>query len=279
MIIILGPTACGKTHFATRTALEKNGEIISADSRQVYKGMDIGTGKDLNEYCVDGVSIPYHLIDILPAGEKYDVFRFQRDFDRVLADILDRGKLPILCGGTGLYLEAALSPYFLQEVPLNEALRKECEKIPLAELIPRLAALRPLHNSTDTNDRERCLRAMEIALFEANHSPKARPLPKYTIYGLQPSREILRQRITERLHQRLSQGMVEEVRGLLNAGIKAQDLLYYGLEYKYITQYILGEISYDVMVSSLNTAIHQFAKRQCTWFRRMEKRGYGIEWR
>ncbi|MEG1763001.1 MAG: tRNA (adenosine(37)-N6)-dimethylallyltransferase MiaA [Bacteroidales bacterium] len=278
MIVILGPTACGKTHFATQWALEHQGEIISADSRQVYKGMDIGTGKDLQEYTLEGVSIPYHLIDILAAGKRYNVFRFQQDFDQALAQILERGKLPILCGGTGLYIEAALSPYYLQEVPPNEALRKKYAQAPLTELIAQLAALRPLHNTSDTTDPERCLRAIEIALYTQEHAPVPRSIPPYKIYGLQVSREVLRERIALRLHQRLEQGMVAEVQALLNAGISSDDLVYYGLEYKYITQYLLGQISYPCMVSSLQTAICQFAKRQCTWFRRMEKQGFKIEW-
>ena len=276
IITILGPTACGKTAVATQLAASLGGEIISADSRQVFRGMDIGTGKDLADY--DGV--PYHLIDIVPAGEKYDIFRYQRDFHAAYQDIISRGKPAILCGGSGLYIEAATRGYRLPEVPQNPELRASLEKESDEALIARLASLKTLHNSTDYDTRKRLIRALEIAIYEQEHpvDRSAYPPLKTRYIGLDVSREERNARIDARLDARLAAGMVDEVRGLLDSGISAEDLIYYGLEYKFITLYLTGELSYDEMHDRLATAIHQFAKRQMTWFRGMERRGIEIEW-
>lgn len=273
---VLGPTACGKTRYAVALAKETGAEILSADSRQVYRGMDIGTGKDLADY--DGV--PYHLIDIVPAGTKYDIFQYQRDFHKAYGDIVSRGKPAILCGGSGLYIEAATRGYRLPEVPQNPELRAELEKESDEVLIGRLASLKTLHNTTDYDTRKRLIRALEIAIYEQEHlvDRSAYPPIKTRYIGLDVSREERNSRIDARLDARLAAGMVDEVRGLLQSGIAPEDLIYYGLEYKFITLYLTGELSYDEMRDKLATAIHQFAKRQMTWFRGMERRGIVIEW-
>jgi tRNA dimethylallyltransferase len=286
MITILGPTACGKTTLAVNLAAKTGGEIISADSRQVYRGMDIGTGKDLSEYNVDGKQIPYHLIDIEEAGQKYNLFRFQEDFNVAYEDIANRGVLPILCGGTGLYMEAVLKGYALSPVAQDDNLRKKLSARTLTELKELLIWLKArngstMHNETDVDTVSRAIRAIEIELHNLRHPVDARNLPAVNslIVGLDVDRDVRRERITARLKARLNEGMVEEVRGLLaKDGITKKDLMYYGLEYKYVTAYVVGEMSYDDMFRQLEIAIHQFAKRQMTWFRGMERRGFNIHW-
>ncbi len=279
LVTILGPTATGKTQLATRLAFELDGEIISADSRQVYRGMDIGTGKDLEDYQIKGNKIPYHLIDIVEPGTEYNVFVFQRDFLKVFPEILKRNHLPVVCGGSGMYLEAVLGGYRLQEVPENKILREELFTLSQEELVEKLSAMGSLHNTTDITDRERTIRAIEIKSFEQLHPVKEKSLKVNAInFGIQFDRTVLRQRITKRLQQRINQGMLKEVENLLNSGLKPEQLMYYGLEYRYLTQFIIGELDYGEMFTKLNTAIHQFAKRQVTWFRRMEKRGIRIHW-
>jgi len=276
LICILGPTASGKTKYAVQMARELDGEILSGDSRQVYRGMDIGTGKDLADYG----EIPYHLIDIVDAGTKYNIYEYQHDFEKAYQDILRRGKRPILCGGSGLYLEAATCGYYLPDVPADEALRSELEKFSMEELIAKFESMRTPHNVTEYDSRKRLIRALEIAIWEDTH-PVTRTsfLPKKTKYiGIDVSREVRNARIDARLEARLNEGMVDEVRRLLESGIPAEDLIYYGLEYKYLTLYLTGALSYDEMVEKLRIAIHQFAKRQMTWFRGMERRGIQIEW-
>lgn len=280
-ITITGPTASGKTGKAIVLASYLGGEIISADSRQVYTGMDLGTGKDLEEYG----NIPYHLIDILPAGQKYNLHRFNNDFHKAYAQIISRNKIPIICGGTGMYLENVLSGIKLPEVPENPGLRKHLEKKSLDELRVILSSMKTLHNSTDVDTAKRAVRAIEIEEFynsnpdlaELTKRNTSRPLNSLII-ALDIPREERRKRITDRLHARLKAGMIEEVRTLLASGIKSDDLIYYGLEYKYLTLYAIGKISYDEMIGKLNIAIHQFAKRQMTWFRGMEKRGFKLNW-
>lgn len=280
MITILGPTATGKTSLATQLAKELNGEIISADSRQVYRGMDIGTGKDLSEYTLDDTAIPYHLIDIVEPGYEYNVYEYQRDFIKAYEDIIARHNLPIVCGGTGLYIESILKGYKLVQVPENELLRHQFQSLSDEALILRLRTYRNLHNTTDTTERNRIIRAIEIQEFYLHHPETKMNLPEFdnAIFGIKFDRVTLRQRITQRLKQRLEEGMIEEVKGIINSGIKPEQLTFYGLEYKYITLHIIGEISYEEMFSKLNTAIHQFAKRQETWFRRMERQGFFIHW-
>ena len=318
LICVLGPTASGKTRYAVQLARKINelltcrtsilgktagseyrtspaeanrsgskaAEIISADSRQVYRGMDIGTGKDLNEY----EEIPYHLMDIVPAGSKYNIFEYQRDFEKAYRDIRERGGIPILCGGSGLYIEAATCGYSLPEVPADPCLRAELEKESDQELINRLAALKPLHNTTDYDTRKRLVRALEIAIYEAEHPvQRTAYLPKSTYYiGTLVNRDERNAKIDRRLDARLEEGMVEEIRGLIDGThpalapehrpIPAEDLIYYGLEYKFVTQYITGELTLEQMRTQLATAIHQFAKRQMTWFRGMERKGIRIHW-
>ena len=286
MITILGPTACGKTALAVNLAAKTGGEIISADSRQVYRGMDIGTGKDLTEYNVDGKQIPYHLIDIEDAGQKYNLFRFQEDFNAAYKDITNRGVLPILCGGTGLYMEAVLKGYALSPVPQDDNLRKKLSTRTLTELKELLMWLKArygsaMHNETDVDTVSRAIRAIEIEFHNLRHPVDTRrqPVVNSLIVGLDVDRDVRRERITARLKARLNEGMVEEVRGLLaKDGITKEDLMYYGLEYKYVTAYVVGEMSYDDMFKQLEIAIHQFAKRQMTWFRGMERRGFNIHW-
>ena len=286
MITILGPTACGKTALAVNLAAKTGGEIISADSRQVYRGMDIGTGKDLTEYNVDGKQIPYHLIDVEDAGQKYNLFRFQEDFNAAYKDITNRGVLPILCGGTGLYMEAVLKGYALSPVPQDDNLRKKLSTRTLTELKELLMWLKArngsaMHNETDVDTVSRAIRAIEIEFHNLRRPVDTRRLPAVSslIVGLDVDRDVRRERITARLKARLEEGMVEEVRGLLEKnGIAKEDLMYYGLEYKYVTAYVVGEMSYDDMFKQLEIAIHQFAKRQMTWFRGMERRGFNIHW-
>lgn len=276
LICILGPTASGKTRYAVETARRIGGEIISADSRQVYRGMDIGTGKDLSEYG----EVPYHLIDIADAGTKYNIYQYQKDFEEAFRDIVARGRRPILCGGSGLYIEAATCGYYLPDVPADEALRAELGKLPTEELMARYEALRKPHNKTDYDTRQRLIRALEIAIYEESHPVNRTSfLPKKTKYiGIDVSREERNRRIDARLEARLKEGLVDEVRSLLDSGLSADDLIYYGLEYKFVTLYLTGVLTYEEMVLRLGIAIHQFAKRQMTWFRGMERRGIQIEW-
>lgn len=285
LLTILGPTASGKTAFAAQLAVKMGGEIISADSRQVYRGMDIGTGKDLADYEVYGYSVPYHLIDIVNAGEKYNLFQYQQDFHAAYQDIVNRGRQPILCGGTGLYIEAVLKGYALSPVPQNPELRNSLEGCSLEELTEQLTRLKAqnnstMHNRSDVDTAQRAIRAIEIETYNKEHPLENRNLPpiETCIIGLDIDRESRRAKITNRLKQRLKEGMVEEIQGLLARGIPANDLIYYGLEYKYVTEYIIGELSYDEMFQRLEIAIHQFAKRQMTWFRGMERRGFKIHW-
>lgn len=307
LICVLGPTASGKTRYAVQLARKMNAllaemplpgqrtphtEIISADSRQVYRGMDIGTGKDLAEY----EEIPYHLMDIVDAGGKYNIFEYQRDFEKAYRDIIERGCIPILCGGSGLYIEAATCGYSLPEVPADQELRASLEKESTEELVARLAALKPLHNTTDYDTRKRLIRALEIAIYESEHPVQRTSfLPKNTYYiGTLVSRDERNAKIDRRLDARLKEGMVEEIQGLLDGthpalasdsgkaadskAVAAEDLIYYGLEYKFVTLYLTGELTYDQMRTQLATAIHQFAKRQMTWFRGMERKGIRIHW-
>ncbi len=276
LICILGPTASGKTRYAVELAGKIDGEILSGDSRQVYRGMDIGTGKDLEEYG----AVPYHLIDIADAGTKYNIYQYQKDFSEAFQDIVSRGKRPVLCGGSGLYIEAVTRGYHLPDVPANEALRAELATLPMDELITRYEKLRKPHNKTDYDTKQRLIRALEIAVYENEHPVQySSYLPQKTKFiGISVSREERNARIDARLERRLECGMVEEVKGLLDSGIPAEDLIYYGLEYKYITLYLTGETDYATMVERLRIAIHQFAKRQMTWFRGMERRGIQIEW-
>lgn len=281
LIAIVGPTASGKTTLAVALAKRIGTEIISADSRQLYKGMDIGTGKDLAEYTVDGVSIPYHLIDICPAGYRYNLFEYVRDFNAVYTDMKARGKQPLLCGGTGLYVETVLKGYALPPVPENKALRKSLEDKTLDELANILRGYKTLHNTTDIDTCKRAIRAIEIAEYYSHQEPELlqpRPLQNTLIVGVDIERELRRAKITRRLHERLKEGMVEEVKALLDTGIDPESLIYYGLEYKFLTEYIIGRTTYDEMVERLEIAIHQFAKRQMTWFRGMERRGHTIRW-
>ena len=285
MITILGPTASGKTDLAAHLAVRIGAEIISADSRQVYRDMDIGTGKDLGDYTVDGRSVPYHLIDICEPGTKYNLFRYQQDFLNCYEDIRGRGVPPILCGGTGLYIEAVLKGYSLSPVPQNPELRRSLENRSLGELTQILTGLKErnhsvMHNRTDVDSCQRAIRAIEIethnlsAPTEDRHCP---PIDSFII-GVDIDRDERRQKITERLKVRLEAGMVEEIDRLLKRGIPAEDLIYYGLEYRFVTEYLVGRLSYEEMFGQLETAIHQFAKRQMTWFRGMERRGFTIHW-
>ena len=281
MITILGPTASGKTTLAASLAKEIGGEIISADSRQVYRRMDIGTGKDLEDYG----DIPYHLIDIAEPGTKYNLFQYQQDFFDAYNNIIGRGKIPILCGGTGLYIEAVLKGYQLSPVPQNPELRKRLEDKALDELTQMLVELKQqngsnMHNKTDVDSCQRAIRAIEIETYNLQHPVPRRELPPVdsVIIGVNIDREARRQKITNRLKARLEGGMVDEVRSLLNEGIPAEDLIYYGLEYKFVTEYVTGQTTYDEMFQRLEIAIHQFAKRQMTWFRGMERRGFTIHW-
>jgi tRNA dimethylallyltransferase len=281
LITILGPTATGKTGLAAHLAAQINGEIISADSRQIYRGMDLGTGKDYADYYVDGVEIPSHLVDIEDAGVHYNVFRFQTDFVKAFDEIQSRDKFPVLCGGSGLYIEAVLKNYRLIEVPPNKALRKELEGKNLEELSEILKNLKPkLHNHTDIETDRRAIRAIEIEKYYAENPGFDTTYPEINSLniGIDFDRELRRQRITTRLKQRLDEGMLEEVQKLLDWGLTPEQLIYYGLEYKFLTLHLIGELTFDEMFSQLEIAIHQFAKRQMTWFRGMEKRGTKIHW-
>ncbi len=280
LITILGPTASGKTSLATRLAFELNGEIISADSRQVYRSMDIGTGKDLSEYIVDGVFIPYHLIDIVEPGYKYNLFEYQRDFLQAYNAIQQKGRQPILCGGTGLYIESILKGYKLVPVPENPSLRAELERYELPQLTEKLKTYKQLHNTTDVDTKKRAIRAIEIEEYYLEHEAEIPEFPKINslVIGVDIERELRREKISKRLRSRLDEGMVDEVKNILASGVSPDDLIYYGLEYKYLTNYVIGKMTYDDMVSELEIAIHQFAKRQMTWFRGMERRGFTIHW-
>ncbi|MBR0502449.1 MAG: tRNA (adenosine(37)-N6)-dimethylallyltransferase MiaA [Paludibacteraceae bacterium] len=280
LVTILGPTACGKTSFAAQLAYQLNAEIISADSRQIYRKMDIGTGKDLADYDVNGKHIPYHLIDIAEPGYKYNLFEYQRDFLAVYEDMRRRNVFPILCGGTGLYLESVLKGYKMMPVPQNDELRSRLEGKSLEELTQLLATYKTLHNTTDVDTAKRAIRAIEIQEYYKEHPQEFVEFPSINtlIIGLNIDRELRRARISKRLQDRLQEGMVEEVRRILESGVTSEDMIYYGLEYKYITNYIIGNLTYEQMVSELEIAIHQFAKRQMTWFRGMERRGFTIHW-
>ena len=292
MITILGPTASGKTSLAAALAVAfpmrmdgKEAEIISADSRQVYRGMDIGTGKDLADYTIGGKSVPYHLIDICEPGTKYNLFQYQQDFYDAYMDVHGRGRMPILCGGTGLYIESVLKGYRLSPVPQNPELRERLAGKPLDELAEMLRLLKEkngshMHNRTDVDTAQRAIRAIEIETYNAEHPMPERELPSVDslIIGVDIDRDMRREKITRRLKQRLDEGMVDEVKSLLDRGIPAEDLLYYGLEYKFVTEYVIGKMSYADMFRGLEIAIHQFAKRQMTWFRGMERRGFVIHW-
>lgn len=279
-ITILGPTASGKTGVAVKLAAEIDAEIISADSRQVYRRMDLGTGKDLEDYCIQGKNIPYHLIDIAEPGTKYNVYEYQKDFLQAYNDIRSRGKKVIVCGGTGLYLESVLRSYRLSPVPQNPELREQLSGKSLEELTHMLSQYKTLHNTTDVDSAQRAIRAIEIAEYYKHTPIDDRPFPTLTSYviGIDVDRETRRQRISARLKQRLDNGMVDEVKRLLAEGIPADDLIYYGLEYKFLTLYAIGKMSYEEMFRQLEIAIHQFAKRQMTWFRGMERRGINIHW-
>lgn len=285
LITILGPTASGKTALAARLAYELDGEIISGDSRQVYRGMTIGTGKDLDDYIVDGHAIPYHLIDICEPGEKYNIFQYQKDFLRAWRGVQSRGKWPILCGGSGLYIESVLRGYALSPVEQNPELRRSLEGKSLDELTRILLNMKArtgstMHNTTDVDTPQRAIRAIEIETFNAEHptQPRQMEAPDSLVVGVAIDRDERRRKITARLRRRLDEGMVDEIRSLLAKGIKAEDLIYYGLEYKYVTLYAIGQLSYEEMFRQLEIAIHQFAKRQMTWFRGMERRGCRIHW-
>ena len=280
LITIIGPTASGKTAFAAALAARLDTEIISGDSRQVYRSMDIGTGKDLADYVVDGKQIPYHLIDICNPGDKYNVFEYQHDFHKAFEEIRKKGKLPILCGGTGMYIESVLRVFKLLDVPQNPALRESLKGKSLAELEQILASYKVLHNKTDVDSAQRAIRAIEIEEFYKTEAPDKREYAPINslIIGVDIDRNLRREKISKRLRARLDEGMVDEVRAILATGVKPEDLIYYGLEYKFLTLYIIGQLTYDEMVSQLEIAIHQFAKRQMTWFRGMERRGLHIHW-
>lgn len=282
LIVILGPTASGKTHLAVQLAYQINGEIISADSRQVYRGMDIGTGKDLEEYIIDNQTIPHHLTDILDAGEQYHIHLFQQDFQRVYQDIIARGKIPILCGGSGMYLEAVLKGYEFTAIPIDENLRVSLSEKSTEELIHIFQENPSEYNKkADISTRKRLIRAIEINHFLHQNTDFIVPLPnipEFIIFGLNPETESRRISITKRLQHRLEHGMIEEVKALIDRGISPEKLIFYGLEYKFITQYLRGEMPYEIMVERLNVAIHQFAKRQMTYFRKMERDGLKINW-
>jgi tRNA dimethylallyltransferase len=280
LIVILGPTASGKTSVAANLASQIEGEIVGADSRQVYKQLNLGTGKDYDDYLVRGKLIPHHLIDIAEPGDQYNVYEYQKDFIPVFEDIHRRNKMPILCGGSGLYIEAVIQGYKLIQVPINQALRDELEPKALEELTSILEGYKSIHNKTDIENVKRAVRAIEIEEYYTTHPeidlnyPAIKPL----LIGVRYDRSTERKRITERLQQRLESGMVNEVKNLLEQGLTPDKLIYYGLEYKFLTQHVLGELTYDAMFTGLNTAIHQFAKRQMTWFRRMERQGMVIHW-
>jgi tRNA dimethylallyltransferase len=277
LLCILGPTASGKTHLAVGLAHQLQGEIISADSRQVYRRMDIGTGKDLNEYIIDNKQIPYHLIDMVEPGYHYSVYEYQRDFQLVYKDIVSRNKVPVLCGGSGMYIEAVISHYQLDYVPVDEEFHRQMEERPMDELITELKSHKPLHNNTDILDKKRLIRALEIVLHSKQNPSYQSNVPNnYMLFYIAFEKGILHQRIASRLKQRLENGMIDEVKSLLEAGISMEDLFYYGLEYRFISQYLAGKMDYQTMVSNLCIAIRQLAKRQQTWFNRMRRKGFKI---
>ena len=281
LIVILGCTATGKTNVAVNLASQIDGEVISADSRQVYKGMDVGTGKDLSEFTVDGRAIPHHLIDIVEAGSEYNVYKYQKDFLEAYEGIQKRGNQAILCGGTGMYLEAVLKGYRLLDVPEDATLRKRLADKSDKELVAELLTYKTLHNTTDSIERDRIVRAIEVSIYKKDNESLINDYPKIyaQVYGINFERGILKKRITERLKNRLkNEGMIEEVEGLIAAGVSPDRLKFYGLEYKLITQFLLGEIDRKEMFNKLNIAIHQFSKRQATWFRKMERNGVAINW-
>jgi tRNA dimethylallyltransferase len=280
LVVVTGPTASGKTALASAVALKLNGEVISADSRQVYRNMDLGTGKDYNDYIVNGMQVPAHLIDIVDAGYKYNVFEFQRDFLEVYKDLKKRNRFPVVCGGSGMYIDSVISGYKLVEVPPDRELRNELEKRSMNELIEMLRTFKSLHNTTDIDTKKRAIRAIEIEKYYIKGTKPADDFPKIRslITGVKFDRESRRRRISQRLKERFENGMVDEVQQLLDKGIDSETMIYYGLEYKYITLYLTGKLSYDEMFKSLEVAIHQFAKRQMTWFRGMERRGIKIHW-
>lgn len=280
LITILGPTASGKTDLAAHLAYDLNTEIISADSRQIYRGMDLGTGKDLEDYVVNGKQIPYHLIDICDAGFKYNLFMYQQDFLKAFLDMQERQLLPVLCGGTGLYIESVLKGYRMIPVPENPELRASLEGKSLEELSTILSTYKTLHNTTDVDTPKRAIRAIEIGEYYRKNPVKEREFPEIhpLIIGVSIDRELRRAKISNRLRQRLENGMLDEIRELLAKGVTPEDLMYYGLEYKYLTQHVIGELTFDEMFHQLEIAIHQFAKRQMTWFRGMERRGFNIHW-
>ena len=280
LITILGPTATGKTKLAAALAAMIRGEIISADSRQVYRGMDIGTGKDLDDYSYNGIEVPYHLIDIVDPGYEYNIFEYQRHFSKAFNEIISNDKIPILAGGSGMYLDAVINGYELTQVPEDLFLRKQLDRLSDEELREKLQSYEGLHNTTDLIERKRMIRSIEIKEYEKLNPGKKVEMPEIdsVTFGLSFERHEIRQRITDRLSQRLENGMIQEVEQLLAKGLKPEQLTFYGLEYKWLTLYVTGQIGYDAMFANLNTAIHQFAKRQMTWFRRMEKRGTKIYW-
>jgi len=280
LITIIGPTASGKTVLAAQLANTISGEIISGDSRQVYKGMDIGTGKDIIDYTVNGINIPYYIVDVVDAGHKYNVYEFQQDFVKSFNSIIGKQKQPILCGGTGMYIEAALKGYKLIHVPANPEFRAQCESKTEEELISELKDLKELHNQTEIDNRRRMIRALEIEHYYTSNPKIEFEYPQFLpiIIGVSIDVETRRSRIDTRLKQRLNEGMVDEVKVLIDRGVPTETLIYYGLEYKFLTQYLINQLTYDEMVTQLNIAIHQFAKRQMTWFRGMERRGMKIHW-
>ena len=285
MITILGPTACGKTSLAAALAADIHGEIISGDSRQVYRGMDIGTGKDLADYRVGDICVPYHLIDIVEPGTKYNVYQYQRDFMRAYDDIVGRGVTPVLCGGSGLYLEAVLRGYRMAPVPENKQLRQSLEGKTLAELTEMLDGIKSrkgqkMHNTTDVDTAKRAIRAIEIELYQEEHPEETEDIQPVDslVIGLQIDVEQRRERITRRLKARFDEGMADEIRRIIDSGVAPEDLIYYGLEYKYVTEYVIGQRDFEETFRLLEIAIHQFAKRQMTWFRGMERRGVAIHW-
>ncbi|MEI6678078.1 MAG: tRNA (adenosine(37)-N6)-dimethylallyltransferase MiaA [Mariniphaga sp.] len=280
MVTILGPTASGKTEVAVNLSFKLNGEIISADSRQIYRKMDIGTGKDLKEYTKDGAAVPYHLIDIADAGYQYNVFEFQRDFLKIYKEVKERRSFPVMCGGSGMYLEAILKGYRLIQVPVNEERRSELHQLSIEKLTEILKQYKSINNTSDTENKKRAVRAIEIEEFCLAHPETDLSFPtiRSLIVGVKFDRDSRRQRITTRLKERLENGMIEEVEKLIESGLKPDELTYYGLEYKYLNAYIAGELTYNELFTGLNTAIHQFAKRQMTWFRKMEREGFQIKW-
>jgi tRNA dimethylallyltransferase len=280
LLVVIGPTASGKTSLAVRIAKKVCGEIISADSRQVYRGMDLGTGKDYNDYLVDGIRLPCHLIDIADPGYKYNVFEYQRDFIKVFSNLKERKVFPVVCGGSGMYADSIITGYKMFEVSPDSGLRFELEKKSMEELKEILSTYKSLHNTTDIDTKKRVIRAIEIEHFNRNQGKQNTEFPKVRslVVGVMLDRESRRRRITERLRQRIDAGMVDEVKHLIDMGINAETLIYYGLEYKFITLYLTGKLSFNEMFRDLEIAIHQFSKRQMTWFRGMERRGIKINW-